>query len=217
MDWLGQFDGYCERTDLTLWSEPVNAITNIAFIVAAIILWRRSTGVPLARALIVILFAIGVGSFLFHTHATLWAMLTDVVPIAMFILLYLFAVNRDIVGMRGWVALIATCGFFPYAAFVVWVTQQLPFFNISGFYWTVPVLLCIYSYPLRTRPGIASGFLIGAGILAVSITFRSADEILCEIIPLGTHFLWHVLNGVMLGWMIHVYTRHMLATGGAGR
>jgi hypothetical protein len=28
---------------------------------------------------------------------------------------------------------------------------------------------------------------------------------------LGTHFLWHILNGVMLGWMIHVYIRHMLA------
>jgi aspartyl-tRNA(Asn)/glutamyl-tRNA(Gln) amidotransferase subunit C len=30
-------------------------------------------------------------------------------------------------------------------------------------------------------------------------------------IPLGTHFLWHILNGIMLGWMIEVYRRHMLA------
>jgi hypothetical protein len=29
--------------------------------------------------------------------------------------------------------------------------------------------------------------------------------------PLGTHFGWHLLNAVMLGWMIEVYRRHMLA------
>ena len=217
MDWQAQFDGYCERTDLTYWSEPVNAVTNLAFIIAALILWRRSAGVTLARLLLVILYAIGVGSYLFHTHATLWAMTADVVPIALFILVYLFAVSRDVVGMRGWVAPLATCGFFPYAAAVVWATQQLPVFNISNFYWTVPLLLCIYAYPLRDRPGIASGFLIGAAILTLSISLRSVDEILCDTLPLGTHFLWHVLNGVMLGWMIHVYTRHMLATGTAGR
>jgi hypothetical protein len=28
---------------------------------------------------------------------------------------------------------------------------------------------------------------------------------------MGTHFLWHILNGLMLGWMIEVYRRHMLA------
>jgi len=35
VDWFAQFDGYCERTDLTYWSEPVNAVTNLAFIIAA--------------------------------------------------------------------------------------------------------------------------------------------------------------------------------------
>ncbi|WP_267895717.1 hypothetical protein [Loktanella sp. Alg231-35] len=30
--------------------------------------------------------------------------------------------------------------------------------------------------------------------------------------PCGSHFIWHILNGIMLGWMIHVCTRHMLAT-----
>ncbi|MEO1639606.1 MAG: ceramidase domain-containing protein [Pseudomonadota bacterium] len=212
MDWSEQIDGYCERTDFSYWAEPINAVTNAAFIVAAIILWRRSAGLPVAQLLCVILFAIGVGSYLFHTHATIWAMTADVVPIGIFILVYLFAVNWHIVPMRWWVALIATCGFFPYAAAVVWVTDQLPFFNISNFYWTVPLLLCIYAVPLQDRPGILSGFLIGAAILAVSITVRSVDEILCSSIPHGTHFLWHILNAIMLGWMIHVYIRHMLAT-----
>jgi len=33
----------------------------------------------------------------------------------------------------------------------------------------------------------------------------------CVDFPLGTHFLWHILNAVMLGWMIEVYHRHALS------
>ncbi|MFO8125365.1 ceramidase domain-containing protein [Yoonia sp.] len=217
MDWFEQIDGYCERTDFTYWSEPVNAVTNLAFIIAALIFWRRSAGVPMVRVLSAILFLIGIGSYLFHTHATVWAAMADVVPIGVFILTYLFVVNRDMVPMGGWLAAFATALFIPYAAALVPVLNHIPFLAISNFYWTVPILLCLYAAFLRKRPGIAQGFLIGAGLLSLSIVIRSLDEILCDVIPIGTHFMWHVLNGVMLGWMIHVYTRHMLATGRAGR
>lgn len=217
MDWSAQFDSYCERVDLSYWSEPVNAVTNLAFIIAAIVMWRRSAGVPLARVLCAILFAIGVGSYLFHTHATGWAALLDVAPIGIFILTYLFVVNRDIVPMHwGWAAAI-TAGFIPYAAIMVPILDRIPFLQISNFYWTVPILLFVYAAFLRRKPDIAQGFVIGALILCLSITLRSLDETLCNIWPIGTHFFWHLLNGVMLGWMIHVYTRHMLATAGAGR
>jgi len=217
MDWFEQVDGYCERTDFSYWSEPINAATNLAFIIAALVLWRRSTGVPMARVLSVILFATGIGSFLFHTHATLWASVADVVPIGIFILTYLFVVNRDMVPMGGWLAALATALFIPFAAVLVPVLNQIPFIAISNFYWTVPILLALYAVLLRRKPGIAQGFLIGAALLCLSITIRSLDEILCDVIPVGTHFVWHLLNGVMLGWMIHVYTRHMLATAPQGR
>ena len=217
MDWFEQVDGYCERTDFSYWSELINAATNLAFIIAALVLWRRSTGVPMARVLSVILFATGIGSFLFHTHATLWASVADVVPIGIFILTYLFVVNRDMVPMGGWLAALATALFIPFAAVLVPVLNQIPFIAISNFYWTVPILLALYAVLLRRKPGIAQGFLIGAALLCLSITIRSLDEILCDVIPVGTHFVWHLLNGVMLGWMIHVYTRHMLATAPQGR
>lgn len=217
MDWLAQVDGYCERTDFAYWSEPFNALTNLAFIIAAVILWRRSPGLLMARLLSANLFVIGVGSFLFHTHATIWASTADVVPIGIFILLYLFVTNRDIVPMGGWMAVFATALFIPYAAAMVPIFNRIPFLAISNFYWTVPLLLTLYAIFLRHRPGIAQGFLFGAGLLSLSIVIRSLDMILCDVWPIGTHFIWHILNGIMLGWMIHVYIRHMLATGRAGR
>lgn len=211
MDWFEQIDGYCERLDPSYWSEPVNAVTNLSFIIAAVIMWPRSAGLPMARVLCVILFAIGVGSYLFHTHATVWAALADVAPIGLFILTYLFAINRDAVPMRTSRALLATLLFIPYAAIMVPILNQIPFLRISNFYWTVPVLLVIYAVFLRHQVELVRGFLIGAAILSVSITFRSLDMRLCDALPIGTHFMWHVLNGVMLGWMIEVYRRHMLA------
>jgi hypothetical protein len=215
MDWHSHIDAYCERIDPGFWSEPINAVTNLAFLLAALWVWPRVAGLPLARALAAILFGIGIGSFLFHTFATPWAALMDVVPIGVFILLYLFAVHRDVIGLGFWPALGATALFIPFAAITVPLLGMLPFFGISAFYWTVPILLVIYALALHRTLHITRGFLTGAGLLALSISARSVDETLCNFIPFGTHFLWHVFNAVMLAWMILVYRRHMLA--GAAR
>ena len=69
----------------------------------------------------------------------------------------------------------------------------------------------------RRLPGTAHALALGAGMLTVSIVVRSVDLPLCSTLPSGTHFLWHLLNAAMLGWMIEVYRRHMVATRRAGR
>ncbi|MEM8654361.1 MAG: ceramidase domain-containing protein [Pseudomonadota bacterium] len=213
MELLREIDGYCERVGAHYWAEPVNAVTNAAFVIVALIMWRRSAGVPLARALSVVLGVIGVGSYLFHTLAQVWGAIVDVAPIAGFILLYIFAINRDVWGMRtGW-ALGATALFFPYAGLTVPLFQYVPVLGVSAGYLPVPMLILIYAVLLwRRAPVLARGFVIGAAILLVSLTFRSVDERVCDQIPLGTHFLWHILNGIMLGWMIEVYRRYVSDT-----
>ena len=209
MNWFQQFDGYCERTDFTYWSEPLNALTNASFIIAAILMWTRVAHLVWGRVLCVVLFAIGVGSYLFHTHATAWASLADVAPIGVFILVYLFVVNRYMVGWPLWASLIGVLGFLPYAAGVTLALDPLPFFGISNFYWSVPILLLAYAALYRRQmPRTARGFVIGATILSLSITLRSLDMPLCDVFPVGTHIFWHILNGIMLGWMIEVYRRH---------
>ena len=32
-------DLYCERLDANLWAEPINAVTNLSFVFAAIAIW----------------------------------------------------------------------------------------------------------------------------------------------------------------------------------
>ncbi len=214
MDWSRQIDGYCERLGPGFWAEPVNALTNMAFLLAAAVMWRRLRGadLPLARLMVAILAMIGVGSFLFHSVATAWAAAADILPILLFILVYLYAANRDFWRLPRWRALALTVGFFPYAAALVPVFGAIPGLGSSAGYAPVPLLILVYGVLLRGRaPTVSRGLIVGAAILALSLTFRALDGALCRELPVGTHFLWHVLNAVMLGWMIEVYRRHMLA------
>lgn len=217
MDWTRQIDSYCERLDASYWAEPVNAVTNLAFVIAALIMSRRSGGDRLAQLLCAVLFAIGVGSYLFHTHAQTWAAIADVTPILLYILIYIYAMNRVGWGLGLWPALGLTALFFPYAWLTVPLFQLVPGIGSSAGYAPVALLILIYAVLLRSRaPELARGLAIGGAILILSITFRSLDLPLCGQIPLGTHFLWHLLNGLMLGWMIEVYLRATLGKARAG-
>src|SRR5262249_1082519 len=87
-------DHYCERTSSTLDAEPINALTNGAFLVAAWGAWRLTSRNSSGRAtvlnwaLILTMALVGLGSFLFHTVATRWAEWGDVLPIMLFMLLF---------------------------------------------------------------------------------------------------------------------------------
>lgn len=219
MNWTEQIDAYCERVDFSFWAEPVNALTNLAFLLVAFVMWRRlkGQGMPMAMTLVVVLAAIGIGSFLFHTFATQWASAADVLPILVYILGYIYLANSAYWGLKRLPALGLTLLFFPYAGATVPLFNSLGFLGSSAGYAPVPVLIYAYAFLLRHRlPEVARGLTIGATILVVSLAFRTIDEPLCAGFPLGTHFMWHILNAIMLGWMIEVYRRHILATHATG-
>ena len=93
---------YCERgASDALLAEPINVISNLAFLFAALIglqllLWRPREERSVDHYLLVFLvLAIGLGSLAFHLFATEGTALLDVVPIGLFMLVYLgFALNR---------------------------------------------------------------------------------------------------------------------------
>ncbi len=214
MGWLDQIDNYCERVDATFWSEPLNAVTNAAFLISAIVVWAMLGGKSDrgARILCGILAIIGTGSFLFHTFATGWASLADVLPILIFILTYLFFATPRFFDLPQWTGIAAVAGFFPFAIVTGWaLTRIVGSLNGSVAYLPVALLIALYALMMRSRdPETSRGLAIGAGLLIISLTFRSIDEAVCPILPIGTHFLWHILNGVLLGWMILVLHRHLI-------
>jgi hypothetical protein len=217
MGWTTPVDSYCERLGPGLWAEPLNAATNLAFLAMAWIMWRRVGAMPYGRALCAVLFAIGLGSGLFHTVAERWAGLADVLPILGFILLYLWAVNRRVWGLGRAVASAATLLFFPYAAGAAGLIGRIaPGLGASAGYVPVALLILAYAGALARRaPRFAADLALGAALLGLSISARALDMPLCPVWPWGTHFLWHLLNALMLGWMIDALRRQMLAAGPA--
>src|SRR3546814_11001359 len=102
-------DIYCERLGPGLWAEPLNALTNLAFIVAGIVLVaalrRAEPGVrrdPAMLGLVLLLLVNRTGSGLFHNFAMAWAALADVIPVDLFILLYIYQALRRLVARHHW-------------------------------------------------------------------------------------------------------------------
>ena len=200
MNWFAPVDIYCERVGPGFWAEPTNALTNLAFLLAAAaagVEARRRNDVPVFLLALVVA-VVGIGSFLFHTFANRWSSLADVIPIAIFIHAYVLLAMRRHLGL-GWLGSAAGFALFLAASYVV--VRLLPpgFLNGSGGYVPAWGALLVVGLLLlvRHRPG-GPGVLLAFGIFTVSLGFRASDMAVCPDVPLGTHFVWHVLNAVTL-------------------
>ena len=196
MDLARQIDIYCERTDPSLWSEPVNALTNLAFFAAAWFGWREAARVARAGGmawdlylLAVLAAVVGLGSFAFHTTAQVWSAWADGLAILGFIYVWL----------ARYLARVAALG-------VLGVTAGLVVYflldRLAGRLFPPDVLNGSGRFPAT-----ASWLLAAAGIFTVSLAFRTVDLAVCERLPLGTHFLWHLLNGAVLAAAIGALAR----------
>ena len=212
MDLTKPIDIYCERLDSSIWAEPINAVTNFAFVLAAIIMWFRCKNLVEGKVLAVLLFSIGYGSFLFHTFAQTWAAILDVASILIFILAYIFVANHRFLMWSKLASVIGVILFFPYQFLLVNMLSNFQLFGSSVQYIPIAILIFIYAALLRkSEQNLSDGLFIGATVLCVSIFFRIIDEPICQVVSTRTHFVWHILNAVMLAWMIEVLRRHMLA------
>ena len=210
-----KIDGYCERLGPEFWAEPVNAVTNAAFIIAALIALviarRRGPVDPAVGWLIAVTFAVGVGSFLFHTFATVWAAMADTGPIGVFILSYFAIAMNRFAGLTWRTSLMVAVGFLLAMGAVSAALRPLIGHIAGGSQSYFPAFLALLGVGLWlwSRRHAAGPWLVAvAGVFAVSLTFRTLDRQICADWPLGTHFAWHILNAVVLGALIVAVIRH---------
>ena len=203
----GTIDLYCERIDGSYWAEPLNAVTNAAFLVAAYVAflaWRRSAQRDLpALVLIMNLVVIGVGSYLFHTHANRATIVMDVLPILIFILFYLGMAMRRYFMLALWLSVLIAASYIPMSAISVPVLGAI--MGSSASYGPALLALVVIGILLlRTDPATGRGLLIAAAVFTLSISFRMADQPICPAFAFGTHFIWHILNAVVLFQLVRV-------------
>ncbi|KAA3596048.1 MAG: hypothetical protein D8M57_10900 [Candidatus Scalindua sp. AMX11] len=191
---------YCERCGPGLFAEPFNAISNVAFFLAAFSVWllaqRRcglSTGTWILIGLVI---AVGTGSTLWHTFATPWAEALDRIPILLFQLAFLWRYSWQIMRFR-WYPTVALLAGFLLMGFGM--TLLPPILNRSLLYLPAFVLLLVLGvYHYRRSRKEPSIMLTAAGVFLFAIIFRTIDLIVCSSFPIGTHFLWHILNGLTM-------------------
>lgn len=194
-----------------LLAEPLNLVSNFSFIFAAIVHIRQYLDPNMGNKrphkylylyLIILVFTIGVGSSLFHSFATRWAMLADVIPIGVYLVSYLpiyMMVCGDFKPQH-------TVMLISYFAIVTLIGAQVPstLANGSQNYFGALITLASLGVLSKIREHTGYFFLLKAsGILCFSLFFRAIDEFICPILPMGTHFLWHLCNGLVLYQSLH--------------
>lgn len=197
MDYI---DIYCERLAPGLWAEPLNALTNLAFFIAAGAAWhlaRRQQSLPISIvAAIGLIIAIAIGSTLFHTFATSWAILLDVIPILLFQIYFIWVYSRQAIALKSKYSAVLIVVFLFACSFS---TQFKNVLNGSLSYAPVLLILAgfgIYHYKQEKRERFL--LLAAAGVFLFALFFRSIDSAICPYFSIGTHFLWHIFNGVLL-------------------
>ena len=211
---FAHIDLYCERQGPEFWAEPVNALTNLAFIAAGIwglYLVRRYRTGKAAAVMCWWAMSIGVGSMLFHTFANVLTIWADIVPIATFTLAAtLFALRRF--ARLAWGPAIGL--FILFYAVAGAITLALPASvhaatnGTSGY---LPAFLAVNAVGALclVRGSPAGRYLIAASLIfMLAAAGRMLDLWACQYTAIGTHFLWHTFNGLMLGVVLTAIARY---------
>ncbi len=214
MNWFESIDIYCERTSAHFWAEPVNALTNIAFILAAIFAYyiaKKNNRLDFVNLLLIFLTtSVGVGSFLFHTFANNWSQYADLIPIALLAIFFIAFSTRRFFNKSWPQVAIVGLGFFIASAILLYLIAPLAqegkilsSLNKSHIY--APVLLGLIFLSLMLSKANHKGaklLWLGSGVFFTALIFRSIDMAICQSFPLGTHFLWHSLNGLLIAILL---------------
>lgn len=194
---------YCELPLLGDVFEPLNTISNLAFLVAAFFVWRGAGMVASASAvrrqqfLAGLIGLVGVGSGLWHFFRTPWGVALDVLFINLFLLVFAWLLTRFVFSSRGW-------QWGAFAGFVAMSvvgntalrTIDIPFFGeAGGTGYLLPLLygLMIAPFVYKYQQQAGRYFLVTLLIFLLVLTTRQLDVPTCDLTHQhGLHLFWHI-------------------------
>ncbi|MBC77679.1 MAG: hypothetical protein CME64_16860 [Halobacteriovoraceae bacterium] len=213
-----KLDLYCERLDSSFWAEPINAFTNLFIFLAGVYGLSESRKLPSKsevrqiKICSYLAMATGIGSFLFHTFANSLTMWLDILPITLF---QIFSINffLQFVLLTPLVARLIFLTLFVALSLHLKSEAYVEYFNGSLMY--APSLVTLFVLGaitwLKKMKGVSICLYASVLIFTVSITARSYDLEICEHFPLGTHFIWHSLNGLLIILLLKAMIIHTKA------
>jgi len=191
---------YCERGLATgLISEPINTITNLAFLVFGYMAYRlfKEKGVT-NRGILMLPYlfgSIGLGSLFFHTWRNTTTVIFDAVPIYLFILFALFLLLKKLFRSSHAIMIL-----FIFIIIEISLSAYVPKDLLNGSIrhvvaWVFISVVAYFAYK-KYKWIIKTPLVFLLVFYAVGIFFRSMDMELCSFIPTGTHFMWHICTAI---------------------
>ncbi|MCX4029322.1 ceramidase domain-containing protein [Endozoicomonas sp. SM1973] len=193
-------DLYCERLGPGLLAEPINALTNIAFFIAAWASWKITQslqGIHYASYLLIsLIIMIGTGSSLFHTFATPWAAQADIIPILLFQLCFVWFYSLKVMRLNYSKSAVLVIALFLASHF----SRQYPNL-LNGSLMYAPTLFAIAMlavFHFRQQNNSPLILIWATAVFIASLFFRTIDNAICPYVVIGSHFLWHLCNGFLI-------------------
>ena len=192
---------YCEQLGFSI--QYLNIATNLLFVLFAFLVIRtikKKYKIVEKRDYILasLLVLIGVGSFFWHAMPARWSDYADTIPIVIFALTALILISNKIFNTR-----ISQILFLTLSLLIGFFLERLPILNGTLSYIFLCLLLILSaSFFSKKNKEMTTHFFIASVFFIAGIFARSFDLVLCDLIPLGTHFLWHTLIAVMGYYLI---------------
>jgi hypothetical protein len=215
-DKINYIDLYCERLNPGIFAEPLNAITNFAFMGVGLFILKGPSFAGKILGVVTIL--VGLGSLTLHTFATTWAASIDVGFIALYILIFAYLVPLKLWNLSIPLSIVFTISVL---SIVILFNLIAPYFkNLLGHFPPgiyVGAWLSLLSYAIISKIykiKVAARWLMIATLLfPISLTARELDHSICDNFSYGLHWLWHILNSVVLGlccWAFHAKQKSLI-------
>jgi hypothetical protein len=208
---LQQFNSFiqavpnCEFFKSGLQSQPINLITNLAFLISGWKIYGLLKKHKIINKDLWLLFygviLLGLGSAIRHYHSSILTLIIDGLPMLGLICLSVYLFAKYLFKLNHWKSLLAIFGYVLLMALILITfnktVRSALVFSLSSQLIFLPVVLIS-----RKRRRETSGLLVTATVffLLAAVAFI-VDLNYCQKLLFGTHWLWHIFNGLALYYL----------------
>ena len=198
---------YCERTSNSFFAEPINLVTNLAFLISAWFSYKMLKTEKLKQSIYYFLpwfiFLIGLGSSSYHSYRNPITLLFDAIPVYIFLGLSLFLLLKKLAKNTsltfGLIGLFILLQIFLTVNFSHLLNSSIR--HIAN----AILLLILIVLAYRKFGKIAMELFLVFLVYAIGIFFRTIDIPVCPSFVIGTHFLWHLF----VAWGAYLIVRFL--------
>ncbi|TSA45222.1 hypothetical protein D4R52_02900 [bacterium] len=193
------FPIYCEKVTGFWLTEPLNALTNLAFLIGAYYLYKfiRINRVKshLSIFLVGLMVAVGLGSLSWHVHRSEVTLLLDRLPIYIFFSFVIYFAIQTLTKNKIFTIAVSALLAIIYYVFFTYIPGINVFYGLLRFVFAF-IILATLNFLIKREYGSEYNLIIPLTIFAAALIFRTLDLFVCPLFPLGTHFLWHIFIAV---------------------